>query len=54
MNARLTKKSIDTVTLPATGCTTINDTEVRGLSLKVYPSSKHTWHETIVTACSRQ
>ena len=44
MNVRLTKKSIETVTLPASGCTTINDTEVRGLSLKLYPSSKRTWH----------
>ena len=44
MNVRLTKKSIDAIALPATGCITINDTEVRGLSLKVYPSAKRTWH----------
>lgn len=44
MNVRLTKKSIEAITLPASGRITINDSEVRGLNLKVYPSAKRTWH----------
>ena len=44
MKTRMTKKTITAIELPYCGRTVVRDTEVRGLSLIVYPSSKRTWH----------